>query len=355
MKLFLPPVPPEPNSSRQFAAWVAVALAGALALLMLLSGCDHNHNHAPVTFVEPSPPVVASPVIPATVPVDGPVITSADQIPDEMILAEIEAASKGEQASANRLVVFADNYPGTGMQLRGCVNDGRDIAVHLVRSGAVTSREVRLLTDQRCTAAAMRAGIKWALADAKPGDLRIIFYSGHGAQTAEGAAGERDRLIEVWCPFDFDWSPERYISDKELYAALAAVPKGVRLVVLSDSCHAGGMDRLEITKTKRPKTVVPPPEIVARTRKAQRAALGGMIDAQFGLACRENELSADTQDSNGRPCGAFTHYFLIALRAKPALTFKQLIQSTGSRMRAEGYGDQTPQAEGGGIDRPFLQ
>jgi len=157
-----------------------------------------------------------------------------------------------------------------------------------------------------------------------------------------------------------NWSLGKSLSDKELYAAFAAVPKGVRLAsILSDSCHAGGMDRLEVLRTKRRRRSrrrrpsLPDAPLLKQARHNEM----GVIDAQFALACRESELSADTQDARAGLAGHSPHFFLIALRAKADLTFKQIITSN---RRAAGrappdMGTRFRRPQGLGVDRKFLE
>lgn len=275
-------------------------------------------------------------------------------------IAEIEANGLDKSATANRAVCIGVNdYPGNDMDLAGCVNDAKDVAYYLSGHGFKTS-EIRLCTDSNATTENMRGLIAWALSDAKPGDLRVISYSGHGAQYAgTGSEDEPDRVNEVLCPYDFDWTPGRMIQDKELFELFKAVPAGVSVWFLSDSCHSG--DLIKRQKNARIKSLTPPEAVRANIRKARqntaRALIGETLDIGYGSGCKSSELSLDWS-VNGRPCGAFTHYLLKTLKAaesEPERSFKSIVAGTVQRMRNDGITSQTPQSEGLRRDKAFLK
>ena len=331
---------------------LCVVFLGGLATILMAIGCDRRSDCADGHCAPRPHTVTVSPAV-EVVPISGPVVTSPEQIPDEQILGELERADPAANAR-NRAVVFGLNYPGTGMQLAGCVNDAKRFACELVRRGHLKPAEIYLCLNEVNTAENMRAKLRWLAADARAGDLRVAFYSGHGAQMASVSNTERDRLDEVWVPTDFAWTADTAVTDKFIFETFKATPAGVRLALLSDSCHSGDMIRPSINPDRKPKTITPPAEMAAKIHKAKREAIGGVLDIQYGSGCRDSELSADTR-LDGIACGAFTHHFLIAWRANPELSFRALIQSCGSRMRNSGFGDQHPQAEGLGVDRKFLE
>ena len=91
------------------------------------------------------------------------------------------------------------------------------------------------------TADATRAkaldGIRKAAKQLKSGDLFLLSYSGHGGQVDDVSGEEDDKLDETWCLYDGQ------LIDDELYLELSRFGKGVRVVVLSDSCHSGTVTR----------------------------------------------------------------------------------------------------------------
>ena len=132
---------------------------------------------------------------------------------------------------------------GTDGKLAGCHNDARDME-EMARSLGYDKR-VKLL-DEQGTVVAVKREINAAAADLRPGDIFLMTYAGHGGQvpdtngdeagdTLGGAAG--DGRDETWCLYD------RMLVDDELYTLLGGFLRGVRVVVISDSCHSGTVTR----------------------------------------------------------------------------------------------------------------
>jgi hypothetical protein len=95
----------------------------------------------------------------------------------------------------------------------------------------------KLLTNQG-TADAIAQAIEDAAGRVGPGDIFFVTYSGHGGQVPDrNAEEEPDRSDETWVAFD------RQIVDDELYALWGKFQPGVRIMVLSDSCHSGSVTK----------------------------------------------------------------------------------------------------------------
>ena len=69
------------------------------------------------------------------------------------------------------------------------------------------------------------------------GDLFFLTYSGHGGQVPDVTGEEADKQDETWCLYDGQ------LIDDELYFELSRFASGVRILVLSDSCHSGTVTR----------------------------------------------------------------------------------------------------------------
>lgn len=122
--------------------------------------------------------------------------------------------------------------PGT---LAGCEADARCM-IKLAKSRGFKPVSPVLLT-KKATAAAVIGGIKAAAAKLKAGDTFFITYAGHGSQTPDTNGDEPDGMDETWCLYD------RMLLDDELAALWAAFKAGVRVIMLSDSCHSGSVSR----------------------------------------------------------------------------------------------------------------
>ena len=136
------------------------------------------------------------------------------------------------------LCIGINDYPGTRMDLAGCVNDAQDWAAELSSRGFTVST----LLDAQATKAAMVAGFKKVVGDAAKGDLVVITYSGHGTYVPDLDGDELDGLDEALCPYDIQTNGAAFIDD-EIHAIFASRKPGVRLLLVSDSCHSGTVTR----------------------------------------------------------------------------------------------------------------
>lgn len=156
----------------------------------------------------------------------------------------VQAFSKAVTKSKRRaLLVGINEYPDEQNRLEGCVNDVFLISSVLQESG-FSAEDIRVVLDERATAEDIRNRLGWLLEDTAPGDQRVFFYSGHGAQIPGYGIGEKiDRQDECLVPFDFDWSRDRAITDDWFYDLYSQLPYDSYFVAILDCCHSGGMAR----------------------------------------------------------------------------------------------------------------
>lgn len=67
----------------------------------------------------------------------------------------------------------------------------------------------------------------------QPNDIFFIYYSGHGGQVPDLDGDEEDGMDETWCLYNGQ------LIDDEIHYLLTTFKPGVRILVLSDSCHSG--------------------------------------------------------------------------------------------------------------------
>jgi metacaspase-1 len=137
-------------------------------------------------------------------------------------------------------LVDPKHYGGWSGPLAACELDARDMAAIAKSQGMAASQ----LLTKAGTRKAVLAGIRAAAAKLGKGDLFFLSFSGHGGQVADVSGDEPDKQDETWCLYDGQ------LIDDELYFELGKFGAGVRILVLSDSCHSGTVTRA------RP---VPPP------------------------------------------------------------------------------------------------
>src|SRR5262245_26851436 len=140
---------------------------------------------------------------------------------------------------------------GRSGPLAACEFDANDMT-SLATSRGITP--TTLLT-QKATRAATLAGIRSAAKQLKSGDFYFLSYSGHGGQIDDVSGEEKDKLDETWCLFDGE------LIDDELYLELGRFAKGVRVLVLSDSCHSGTVVRAIPRPATGPQPRLMPPDV----------------------------------------------------------------------------------------------
>jgi hypothetical protein len=129
--------------------------------------------------------------------------------------------------------VSAAHYEGWGGPLAACEFDARDLAA-IAKAAGMKSKV--LLTKSATRAAALGA-LRSACKTLASGDLLFLTYSGHGGQIPDVTGEEDDKLDETWCLYDGQ------LIDDEMYLELGRFAAGVRILVLSDSCHSGSVVR----------------------------------------------------------------------------------------------------------------
>jgi len=132
-------------------------------------------------------------------------------------------------------------YEGWEGPLAACEFDANDMAA-LARGKGM---KATVLLTKKATRAALLSNMRSAAKALKADDLFFLTYSGHGGQVPDTNRDEPDRKDETWCLFDGQ------LIDDELYFELSRFAAGVRVLVLSDSCHSGSVTR--------DRTPLPPP------------------------------------------------------------------------------------------------
>jgi hypothetical protein len=114
----------------------------------------------------------------------------------------------------------------------------------VLQDSGFKAEEIRVVLDSRATTSGIRRRLDWLLEDVEAGDVRLFYYSGHGAQIPRyGEREEVDRLDECLVPYDFDWTPKHAFTDDQFWTLYSQLPYEARFVAIFDCCHSGGMTR----------------------------------------------------------------------------------------------------------------
>lgn len=256
------------------------------------------------------------------------------------------------------LSIGINDYPGTGSDLAGCVNDSHDWS----RAFRDRGFEVTALLDRRATGRAMREAIGALIARARTGDTVAIHFSGHGSFVPDEDSDEPDGTDECLCPHDVRANGP--ITDDELFQLYSSRQPGVRVVVFSDSCHSGTVARFAPIVTpptmrgRRPPTrkvrFLPPAAFLTGARVARmgaargprrRSSPPGRYGALLLSGCQDHEYSFDGW-FEGRPNGVFTWVALATLARLPrAATYLDWHQRIRRCLPSQQYA-QTPNLYG---------
>lgn len=219
--------------------------------------------------------------------------------------------------------VGINDYPGTDMDLSGCVNDAHDWKGVLEGRGY----QVTLLVDAQATRVAMLEALTTLVTGAVPGDSIVFTFSGHGSWLPDESGDEDDLRDEMMCPHDV--MEKQYLLDDDIAGVLGQKKPNVALFIISDSCHSGSVTKFapEILPGEHPVARFIPPltlvgrdiamehavEVASRSTKATRQRYPAVLFS----GCRDDQFSYDTS-FNGRPNGAFTRVAIEELAKGPA-------------------------------------
>jgi metacaspase-1 len=199
--------------------------------------------------------------------------------------------------------VDPEHYGGWSGDLAACEFDAKDMAAIARSRGMKSTTLLTPAATRGRTLGALRAAAKALGA----GDLFFLTYSGHGGQVDDVTGEEPDRKDETWCLFDGE------LLDDELYFELSRFREGVRVLVLSDSCHSG-----TVTRDRQPpvppgtRSKLMPPAVALRTYRQHRAFYDKL---QKDVARKVRKADRDDPDSmlarldvDRRPAGVVKHF-----------------------------------------------
>lgn len=184
--------------------------------------------------------------------------------------------------------------------LAGCINDADSMQSLAAGQGFQTRRMV----DEEATADAVIEAISDAANTLRSGDMLFLTYSGHGSQVSDVDGDEADGLDETWCLYD------RMLIDDELSQLWSRFEAGVRILMLSDSCHSGTVAKLikERKLAASPQlrdmfspTAIKPPKV---TTRALAVRGGGTPPPAVAIAARPAPLAPVAADAQRIPPAA---------------------------------------------------
>ena len=133
-------------------------------------------------------------------------------------------------------IVDPTHYSNWDGALTSCENDA-DTMTEIARQQGF---ETHQLKTANATREAVAKAIRGAASELSSGDFYLLTYSGHGGQVENVERDddlEQDEKDDTWCLYDGQ------LLDDEISVLLAGFQPGVRVLVMSDSCHSGTLLR----------------------------------------------------------------------------------------------------------------
>lgn len=237
--------------------------------------------------------------------------------------------SRGADNTYRRLALLVgiNNYPSNSQipPLKGCLTDLELQRNLLIYHFGFNPQDILVLTDSQAT----RQGILTAFEEhlikqAKPNDVVVFHYSGHGSQVADAERDFPDGLNSTIVPFDSSRPAGNSggivqdITGRTLFLLMSAL-KTENVTFVLDCCHSGGAKRgnLQVRAIKGGQEFQPSPEEIAyqqqwlsrlnltpaefKQRRRKGVAKGVVI-----TATNRDQLAADYR-FNGFSAGVFTY------------------------------------------------
>lgn len=219
---------------------------------------------------------------------------------------------------------------GTEGLLKGAVFDAKYMKTTAVESSF--SRIQLCCTPETTTRKTIIGAIELAGKELIDGDTFLVTYSGHGGRlpNLNGDIESNDE-DQTWCLYDGQ------LIDDELKALWKCFAKGVRIIIVSDSCFAGSINKWNgslLQKNLLSRKKVFDDEVLLNIYQKHKAFYDGILmkqnipdkDIVAGIllisSCRDTEVSID-----GDLNGAFTASFKKAFREGPYDNYHQLMKA----------------------------
>lgn len=247
------------------------------------------------------------------------------------------------------LSVGINSYAGN--ELQGCVNDARDWDALLSERGSSGT----VLLDAVADRAAIVAGLTDLVRATGFRQTGIFTYSGHGTWLPDENGDEADGRDEALVPVDYHTAG--MILDDDLYKIVDENRRfGSRLLIISDSCFSGTVERaldLDHPRLRSRARFLPPVahldrEQVLAARRVERATANATPRTGAALlsGCAETEVSWDV-DFGARANGAMSRAAIDTFKAYEPKNLLAWQKYMGEVIQA----DQHPQVQGTSTQR----
>jgi metacaspase-1 len=258
------------------------------------------------------------------------------------------------------VIVAISNYaPNTGWNSLNSENDVALIREALKRQG-FAENNILIVKDKEATKTGILSAIQKQLIDkAKPGDICVFHFSGHGEQVYDDNGDEADGYDEALVTYDapMEYTPgvEKHLRDDEFGFKLEEVRKKIggngNLLVIVDACHSGTSTRSGLGNYRGTTTKYQPKNYTPKSNVSKvNEGLFSLGESKTGfspmIAFFASAASELNQECGDEHCGSLSLAFSKALAKADAKTsYRSLFDNVRLEMSKSVPG-QTPNAEG---------
>lgn len=258
------------------------------------------------------------------------------------------------------LIVAISKYaPSTGWNNLNTDNDVILIKEALKRQG-FKEENIRIVRDKEGTKPGILSAIQQQLIDkAKPGDVCVFHFSGHGEQVFDDNGDEADgydeALVTYDAPMEYQPGVEKHLRDDEFGLKLEEIRAKLggdgNLLVIIDACHSGTSTRSGLGNYRGTTTKYQPKGYTAKTNSKQiNENLFNLGESKPGLASMSaffaSGASELNQECGDEHCGSLSLAFSKALaKADTKTSYRGLFDNIRLEMSKSVPG-QSPNAEG---------
>ena len=247
--------------------------------------------------------------------------------------------------------VGINDYPGYINDLRGCVRDAK--AWSAILQSKYDFDPPTVLLEFQATIQNVTTAVTKMINSATPDSHLVWTYSGHGTSIENKRPDKTDGRAEAIVLYD------GLLLDSTIRSLLEKLPRGVRMTIISDSCHSGTLSRMQRLSRFRlqgadyPNPRYMPPEAIKFAKSVRQIPTNGRVFRLINeqsmpeiliSGCTAIETARDAC-IDGQFNGAMSYYALKILNENPRLTYNEFYAKLRSYLPSAQY-NQTPQLEG---------
>ena len=250
----------------------------------------------------------------------------------------------GDKKANKRALLVGINYRGTSGELRGCINDIKNVREMLLKNG-YKDENIRMMSEDHKelpTKHKIAMGLIWLMKNEKNKPMDLFFhYSGHGSWIYDKNGDEMDGRDECLVPIDYKRNGMLYDDDIKALIDDHLTSKS-NLFSIIDACHSSSMfdlrfnlscDKIDTSESNVDYQF----KVEAHTYDMK---IKGNVVTLSG--CEDLQTSADAYIQN-RFQGALTFAFLDTMRKyNNKLTYEELMKGIYSVLKGDDFYEQRP-------------